>query len=86
MKEKSNSLVLLFEIAEDNFWIGITDQEIEGEWQYYPSEEQLVFSDWNTGYPKTSQTNNCAAVNERSGYRWFDDDCTKEYNAICEQP
>lgn len=76
----------MFSTTADRFWIGATDQAIEGLWKYYPSEESLTYSGWYPGEPNSHASGNCAAIKEDLGYKWFDVGCDAGNYAICEQP
>ena len=55
----SYKIVLL--IIAHNYWIGLTDTEIEGIWKWKNNYEVATFKDFNPGQPGGGHAQNCAA-------------------------
>ncbi|XP_071811607.1 collectin-12-like [Apostichopus japonicus] len=66
-------------------WMGLTDVETEGTWKWGPS--LAYFFNWGSiieSEPNGGNQQNCGAIGVYSG-KWYDTDCTNEYQAICER-
>ena len=71
------------------YWIGVTDIEMEGFWLYddgNPVSEQ--FSAWAVSQPDNggdsigARTENCAAIEVRD-FNWFDVQCDQKLHFFC---
>ncbi|XP_034560046.1 hepatic lectin-like isoform X2 [Notolabrus celidotus] len=83
------------EVAEDKFWIGLTDSEKEDEWKWVdgsPLNKSLTF--WSRNEPDNWRGNDekgedCARMGERGGAEehkiWFDQGCENSNKHICEK-
>ena len=64
-------------------WIGINDKNVEGEFVYASSREEVTVTDWYTGEPNNYGGNeNC--VHFDYSEIWNDDRCSKKHSFICE--
>ncbi|XP_036001653.1 CD209 antigen-like protein E [Fundulus heteroclitus] len=85
----------LMEEAEDKFWIGLTDSELEGRWLWVdgsPLDESLKFwwnkepDDWKGQNPAGED---CGRMGEKGGASdlkcWFDRSCNDPHKSICEK-
>lgn len=72
------------------FYIGAKDDEVEGVWRWYTTNELVDdgYVNWAPGQPQDSATHNqdCAVLWGRSGYLWEDFDCETQSHIICEKP
>lgn len=73
------------EDADDRYWIGATDIQIEGEWRRTVLGELIGYTNWyNNGKPDNAGGNeNCMEL-LKGGY-WNDNQCTKQTFYICEE-
>lgn len=78
-----------YALFADDFWIGLSDAEQEGDWVWMSSKTLLTssgFSDWNPGQPNNYQQNeNCAHLNKAMDYQWNDFACNSDNHYICEK-
>ncbi|XP_038628893.1 low affinity immunoglobulin epsilon Fc receptor-like isoform X2 [Tachyglossus aculeatus] len=67
---------LSVQAAGKTYWIGLTDEEHEGEWKY-----------WAPLQPDNYRSNeNCVSLGEKEGFdNWNDADCMKRYPYICKK-
>ena len=80
--------------ATSNYWIGLTDQYIEGDWvwtdgtPYTPSAAAtMTGTGWTPGEPDNLTTENCVIMEPTGGNRWRDANCanTTVYTYLCEK-
>ena len=83
-----------FRAQKQNFWLGLTDQEVEGDWRWTNGGERPSFTDWYPGEPNNagSEGQNCAILNTKDGKnKWYDIPCHREkiawetFHALCEK-
>ena len=55
----------------DHFWIGATDVQNEGSWQWVTGEP-FSYTNWNVGEPNGGSTENFLAVDARGNWKWND--------------
>ena len=84
-------LTLAFTILYlDDYWIGGTDEFMEGHWLWIPTMQKLSFTDWSPGNPSDSDSNeDCMEIivgHSAPTTKWNDDNCSKKANFICEVP
>ncbi|XP_052766893.1 perlucin-like [Mya arenaria] len=79
----------LFKHDRNNFFfLGATDDEVEGVWRWY-TDHRLVssgYQNWAPGQPQTGTSQNCAVLWGPSGYLWEDHYCEENAYIICEKP
>ncbi|XP_026100450.1 C-type lectin domain family 17, member A-like [Carassius auratus] len=68
--------------GSDDFWIGLTDIEVEGRWKWADGST-LTFKFWASGEPNDYQGNEDCAMTRSSG--WFDTQCDRSLKWICEK-
>jgi len=71
------------EIATSNEWLGGTDKEVEGVWEWITGEE-WTYSNWNPNEPNNS--NNEDGLHIYSNGKWNDIPLTNDYAYILEKP
>ena len=84
-------LTLAFTILYlDDYWIGGTDEFMEGHWLWIPTMQKLSFTDWSPGNPSDSGSNeDCMEIivgHSAPLTKWNDDNCSNKANFICEVP
>ena len=62
-------------------WLGATDEETEGLWQWYDGSN-LTFTDW--GNPSNTNAENCLLL--AADLKWDDRNCTEKHSYICARP
>lgn len=71
----------------DDFWIGGTDEVLEGVWMWAPKGTKITYSNWNRGAPEDTHGNeDCLEIVKWDGLvgKWNDDNCSDESHFICE--
>ncbi|XP_071583129.1 hepatic lectin-like isoform X2 [Heliangelus exortis] len=77
---------LMFRTRNERFWIGLTDENSEGEWKWLDgTDPKNSFTFWKEGEPNNSGHNEDCAHLWGSG-EWNDVYCTYECYYICEKP
>ena len=70
-------------IAQSNFWIGYSDKDEEGVWQWYGDDSDFTY--WGGGQPDNSgTTSHCAVYRWWGDGRWNDTNCYEGRQYICE--
>ncbi|KAL4218171.1 hypothetical protein ACF0H5_022907 [Mactra antiquata] len=73
----------LRDLKSKDWWVGLTDEDIEGVWKWYGTDTTAKFTDWNPGQPDPSEED-CATFHAGFDFRWADLPCTNHYTPICE--
>ena len=72
-------------IPGERYWIGLTDEEVEGLWKWAGTDERMTFTDWNHGEPNSwDELEDCVGIAKDDQGRWFDIGCDSMYLPICE--
>ncbi|XP_052762419.1 hepatic lectin-like [Mya arenaria] len=68
------------------WWIGLTDENVEGLWKWHDTDTLATFTDWFPGEPSNGGNNeDCASIYVREGFHWNDVNCQLfKYYPICE--
>ena len=70
--------------AEKNFWIGLSDIEKEGNWQWEDGSN-WSFSNWIPKQPNNAKGNqDCVAISS-SSEQWADDPCEMQRFVVCKK-
>ncbi|XP_060558315.1 C-type lectin domain family 17, member A-like [Ruditapes philippinarum] len=67
-----------------NWWIGMSDELIEGTWIWFDTKEYVHFSDWYPGQDQTT-TEDCAIFWLPLAFKWADYSCLGNFYPICER-
>ena len=73
---------------KNQFWIGLSDREGEGEWKWESSSKKIkgLYSNWRQGEPSNGPRENCARMKLVNGiWYWMDKECTSKFMYICER-
>uniref|UniRef100_A0A493SUN0 C-type lectin domain-containing protein n=2 Tax=Anas platyrhynchos TaxID=8839 RepID=A0A493SUN0_ANAPP len=77
---------VMFRTRNERFWIGLTDGNSEGEWEWIDGTDyKSTFTFWKEGEPNNSGNNEDCAHVWTSG-QWNDVYCTFECYYLCEKP
>uniref|UniRef100_A0A8C3JUZ6 C-type lectin domain-containing protein n=1 Tax=Calidris pygmaea TaxID=425635 RepID=A0A8C3JUZ6_9CHAR len=77
---------VMFRTRNERFWIGLTDENSEGEWEWIDGTDyKTTFTFWKEGEPNNSGNNEDCAHLWVSG-QWNDVYCTYECYYVCEKP
>ncbi|XP_056322521.1 CD209 antigen-like protein E [Danio aesculapii] len=93
-KDKGTDLLIVNNLEEQSFlraisyvsyfWIGLSDQEVEGKWIWVDgSSPSFGFNNWASGEPNSNAGNEDCALVYPSG--WADYPCNFTFNWICEE-
>ena len=74
--------------TSDDFWLGINDLAIQGQYVYASDGQEVVDGMWSSGQPNTA-TERCAgyynlATSYDSNAGWFDRNCDLNKFSICQ--
>ncbi|KAH3811571.1 hypothetical protein DPMN_139981 [Dreissena polymorpha] len=69
---------------DHSWWMGLTDGDIEGVWQWFDTDERPTFTDFMPGDGGDHNNEDCAAFGDGYDYRWFDNACSNQIYVLCE--
>ncbi|XP_052765598.1 C-type lectin-like [Mya arenaria] len=75
-------------LKPNNWWMGITDEDIEGVWKWFDTDKVASFTDWQPN-DHTHNNEDCAVFAVGDDFKWVDTYCTHNsylYTPICETP
>ncbi|XP_052792479.1 C-type lectin domain family 4 member E-like [Mya arenaria] len=87
-REEQNFLKsFMSNLKEHYYWIGLTDEVIDGVWRLYPSEQPSRVFDWyaGAGEPQGGTVENCVHAQPGYGYQWADVSCSSTASVVCEK-
>ena len=70
--EKGEEVLHHFLMEKGNYWIGLTDLDIEGKWIWATTHEVASYTNWDSGEPNNEGGEDCAI---KIGNGWLDLDC-----------
>lgn len=84
-------LITIFAPKTDNcaeytdcpFWIGFTDQDLEGTFTWKHNNENSEYTNWGAGEPNNGGNEDCAVIPSPL-YKWNDDKCSYLMMSVCE--
>ncbi|CAH1248684.1 CSMD1 [Branchiostoma lanceolatum] len=76
-------LVQLLSVSNKDVWIGLTDQDVEGQF-VWADGTPLVYSNWAPGEPNGDDTTNCVHLWPLANFRWHDMPCGRSNYYICQ--
>nr|XP_011416001.2 galactose-specific lectin nattectin-like [Crassostrea gigas] len=77
--------ILHFMRSDKSFWMGGTDEFVEGHWIWISTMDKMTFTDWGQGYHDGHGSHeDCLQI--QAGGRWKDAVCSVRSNFICEVP
>ncbi|XP_052761757.1 perlucin-like protein [Mya arenaria] len=85
---ENNFIVYLLNNFKDHlWWIGLSDETIEGEWKWVNSDARPEFTYWAAGQPDSYHGSNedCALFHVHANYTWHDVGCDIKCGIICEK-
>uniref|UniRef100_K1QXL0 Perlucin n=1 Tax=Magallana gigas TaxID=29159 RepID=K1QXL0_MAGGI len=74
-------------IVSGNFWIGLSDILVDGEWLWMSTQTIATYTNWVPGEPNNYQSiaEDCAAMRTSHRFHWNDFACSTKLHFICEK-
>ncbi|XP_060555133.1 C-type lectin domain family 17, member A-like [Ruditapes philippinarum] len=69
-----------------SWWMGLTDELIEGTWKWFDNGQTANFTDWHPGEPNGGSAEECAVFYIGFDFAWVDTPCLLNNYPICELP
>ena len=69
-------------MSTSNVWMGFSDEQNEGTWQWVDKSIQTSYTYWSNGEPNNYQNEDCAGLLGDT-YYWNDYQCSKIYPILC---
>lgn len=67
-----------------DYWIGLTDEETEGDWKWSDGSELTEYINWESDEPTGVNYQNCGGI-RHTGAQWHDRSCTEWKWCICKK-
>jgi hypothetical protein len=84
IQNKVNNMSYTF--TGKDYWIGMTDETIEGVWRWYGTGTNVRFTDWAPTEPQDNgHGEDCAVFHHSLKYQWADVPCASNRNPLCEK-
>ncbi|KAI8513759.1 carbohydrate binding [Branchiostoma belcheri] len=79
-------LVQLKNAVQNNaaFYIGLSDQNAEGQWRFADGTALGFYNNWNPGEPNNVRNEDCATLLPGYGGKWNDLSCSSNLRYICQ--
>ncbi|KAH3807730.1 hypothetical protein DPMN_136078 [Dreissena polymorpha] len=71
-------------LSAQYWWVGITDEGVDGKWRLYPTDEDITFSDFQSGDAEDSLAEDCAEFAPVYHFAWADVECSASNSPVCE--
>ncbi|XP_053388641.1 perlucin-like protein [Mercenaria mercenaria] len=87
-QENNFILEMVGRFHTQNWWIGLTDGVIEGNWKFAGTDISPAYTNWYPGQPESNggRTNeDCATLYHKVSFKWVDISCTTSWQPICEK-
>ena len=83
--ELENEFITHLHYSSDEFWLGGTDSDEEGNWTWTDGTP-FNYTYWASGEGSAGITQNCLAINVRETYsgNWYDQECFESHPYVCE--
>ncbi|KAI8498188.1 hypothetical protein Bbelb_241320 [Branchiostoma belcheri] len=81
--QQSFLLNLAWDAGQIDYWIGLTDRQTEGIYQWSDGSH-LSYSNWQPGQPDDLGGEDCVVLRESGGFRWNDQDCGYSRRSLCQ--
>ena len=80
-------LTILYIHTGQDYWIGLTDELIEGMWLWQSSGIPANYTDWGPGEPNSYHGDqDCVFYHSGENYMWADINClSSEFRPLCEK-
>ncbi|KAL4231668.1 hypothetical protein ACF0H5_009247 [Mactra antiquata] len=76
----------VMELNAKKFWIGLTDEAVEGVWRWIDNDEIADVVDWYHTQPNQGRVSNCGAIWESRNNQWVDEPCSGYlFRPICKK-
>ncbi|KAL4218169.1 hypothetical protein ACF0H5_022905 [Mactra antiquata] len=73
----------LRDLKTKTWWMGLTDEDIEGVFKWFDTDTVANFTDWNPGQPDVYEED-CVSFWSGFDFSWGDIPCNNQYTPICE--
>ncbi|VDI64630.1 Hypothetical predicted protein [Mytilus galloprovincialis] len=88
VESKCENDFLKMSASEQWHWLGGTDEQEENVWLWSPSQNLIIFTNWNLEEPEPNNLNgneNCLALSSAYEFAWYDGTCNTLLLFICEK-
>ena len=68
------------------FWLGGSDEEVEGIWRWYNDHSVFNYTNWHIGQPDSKRSDDCLALWGPNNFTGWDDYyCDYKSHYVCEK-